>query len=76
MLSKLLFKSDRYQRLTQFLMGLFRPLFCFICVQLKKVFIDVVLGIRTQGHRMVGMEGSTEQWRSHWWLIKFSFIFD
>ena len=53
-------------------MDLSRPLFLFTFVLFTSQFtflieysIDVVLGIRTQGRRMVGIDRSTELWRPH-----------
>ena len=50
-------------------MGQSRPLFVYFCsflviisIQIEKS-IDVVLGIRTRGHRMVGADETTELWR-------------
>ena len=48
-------------------MGQSRPLFVLFTLQfkfeLKKLIIDVVLGILTQGCRMVGSDGSTKLWQ-------------
>ena len=51
-------------------MGQSRPLFVYfrsflitILIQIEKS-VDGVLGIQTQGHRMVGAEETTELWRS------------
>ena len=52
-------------------MGQSRPLFVYFCsflitisiqIQIEKS-IDVVLGIRTHGRRMVGIDETTELWR-------------
>ena len=47
-------------------MGQSRPPFVYFRpfkFKLKKRYIDVALGIRTRGHRMVGNDGFTELWR-------------
>ena len=50
-------------------MGLARPLFVYnrlfhITIQLQiEISLDIVLGIRTRGLRMVGADGSIELWR-------------
>ena len=51
-------------------MGRSRPLFVYFCyfldtisiIQIEKI-VDGVLGIRTQGRRMVGTDKTTELWR-------------
>ena len=51
-------------------MGQSRPLFVYFCyfldtisiIQIEKI-VDGVLGIRTQGRRMVGTDKTTELWR-------------
>ena len=50
-------------------MGQSRPLFVYVCpflvtisIQIEKS-VDGVLGIRTQGHSMVGADKTTELWR-------------
>ena len=64
-------------QLLHFLNGPIPPLFCLftfffvtISIQIEKS-IDVVLGIRTRGRRMVGAYETMELWRPLWRLLHF-----
>ena len=62
------FGQSFYSDLILFLMGQFRPLFVYFryfldTISIIEKSVDGVLGIRTQGRRMVGADETTELWR-------------
>ena len=63
------FGQSFYSDLILFLMGQFRPLFVYFryfldTISIIEKSVDGVLGIRTQGRRMVGADETTELWRT------------